>query len=337
MLRGSKKSSISGSSFEVLGSNTHKKSSVSDSSFEILDGNLLSEKIAQSLVEAFEKDVKEIIGKINQNKEIIGLEELWHDVRKSQKVKVEGKDEEIRSPFVTLQAVVESEIASCLGDNTINSAVATIHTPTPATPLRSEALTPLTSLTKAKVEKGLVTKEIENDPKRLKTVTDRTTIVREYLDAGGKLFSAYSTDKDSQGNELTGMNVFRNCLEQYKPNLRAVQLKSFEQKYTGATYIFGNSNEDNQVFSLKAYQANQEELGNKKWCVWFGSIPVQLKESSAASSDKVEKRFAKINNFLLENGNIDMVKTLNDSRKPESSLSDLDTVQHSLSSVSIGH
>lgn len=290
------------SDFEILQESANGKviPSPSLSDFEELEASFsASPSLTQeySLTVEFEKVVYEKIEAISEKNEQI--KQLWHDVIANKKVKKEGSDEKNRPLFVNLQAIVENAVTSFLEEKRIKCSIGVIHTPTPATPLRTNPA-PM-------VEEGLVKEEIANDPKRLQTVTDRATIIREYLDKKGELFSVYETDVDNQGNKIAGMDIFYHYEAEYE-NLHGIKLKTFEQKFTGATYIFGNEEMNSLMFSLKAYQANQE-LSDKKWCVWFGSTDLnKTKPQAIDKADKVARRLTKINNFLQENGEINIVQ-----------------------------
>ncbi|WP_339045611.1 hypothetical protein [Candidatus Mesenet endosymbiont of Agriotes lineatus] len=291
-----------------------RKTSESESDFEILQECLSPNTLEEleesldassptvqeySLTVEFKKVVCEKIRAIGEKGEQI--KQLWHDVAADKKVKKEGSDGENRPLFVSLQAIIESTITSFLEKKRIECSIGVIHTPTPATPLRVNPA--------PKVEEGLVKEEIANDPKCLQTVTDRAIIIREYLNEEGELFSVYETDVDNQGNKITGMDIFYHYEAEYE-NLHGIKLKTFEQKFTGATYVFGNREGDSLVFSLKAYQANQE-LSDKKWCIWFGSIDLsktKTRPEAIDKTDKVARRLTKINNFLQENAKINIVQ-----------------------------
>ncbi len=274
--------------------------SESNSSFEIIDDEEVAaiEGPGYSFIVDFKIAVEEKIKNIGEGSE--NILQLWHDVDENKKVKREGRDEENRPLFVRLQAIMERTQASFLANGKI-SAVGAIHTPTPATPLRADP-------NPEKIEKGVVTEEIEKDPKRLQTVTDRAVIVREYLDKKGELFSAYQTDTSDDGSKIAGMDIFNQCLTQYQ-NLHGVQLKTFQPKFTGATYILGNEEKNSFVFSSKSYQANQELAEIKKWCIWFGPVDLnKVQDKSFDKIDRIEKRLAKVNSFLHTNGGIDIIK-----------------------------
>ncbi|WP_339048392.1 hypothetical protein [Candidatus Mesenet endosymbiont of Phosphuga atrata] len=304
-----RKTSESESDFEILqeysSSSDNVASSPTLSDLEGLEASF-SESLTQrySLTVEFENKTKEKLKKLAEDDTI----ELWNQVIEKKVIKDEGDDQHLRPLFVNLQAASENAITSFLKSGKIRCSVGIIHTPTPATPLRADP-------DPKKIEKGVVTKEIEDDPKRLETVTRRAEGIRKYLEKGGTLYSVYK----NENNEVPGMQTFKNLIRQYPNNLFAEELDNVKFNFpTGATYLFGNDAKYALSFSIDMTQAN---LGSSQ-SASFGYACVDLNKKSELN--KVEERLEKINNSLRE-CNIDMIEIYR--QKVNSSLEEARVVQ----------
>lgn len=190
----------------------------------------------------------EVIKGLDEEIEIKGgIVKLWHDVVKDKKAKGESSNEKNKIPFVRLQAVIEGATSSFLSDGKI-SVVGTIHTPNP---LKTKVITHSSAseeeMKNVNLGKGLINEQIAGNPQCKKTFTERVKTIRECLDNGMVLFAAYQTGKELNKEEMSNFN---SCLKQYE-NLHKRELETFDSKFSGTTYIFGDK-EDILVFSLSA-------------------------------------------------------------------------------------
>jgi hypothetical protein len=171
-----------------------------------------------------------------------------------------GSDAEYRPLFVTLQGSIEQTLASAFLLKKINHLHGAIHTPTPATPC----------CTTGEITVGLVDASLLNDPRRLHTIQTRAETVRDYLEAGGKLWVAYPA---SGWNLRTSVQqkIYRELCENFS-NLvdYPLQLESLDEHLIGATYLFSDEKEE-LLFSIQAFQAiAPAEEG--RWRLWLGPI-----------------------------------------------------------------
>jgi hypothetical protein len=194
----------------------------------------------------------------------MGLKERWHELLESGVLEVTGTDQEVRPYFVALQAIVEHVLADELNKN-IESLMGVIHTPMPATPLCTEGT----------ISQELVNPDIENDPLRLFTVKARTTIIRDYLHKGGKLYVAYPKEGIHKRTEVQ-RHIYAKELLNYPLNLIDCPLncESLPSDCVGAFYLFEDMHGKLFGFAIKMTQANNpQEKGN--FGLWFGEFTNQ--------------------------------------------------------------
>jgi hypothetical protein len=173
-----------------------------------------------------------------------------------------GKDADLRPAYVGAQAEFEKVMAYQLSHHQISNLVGIIHTPTPATPLCSSG----------EISLQLVDSAIAQDDKRLYTVKERTTVVREYLQQGGLLYALYPKG-GREKRTAEQLAIFDQLLQKYPANLIASELKctQMERDMVGATYFFQDIHGEWMVFSLMVPQANAPN-DDQEWGIWWGSL-----------------------------------------------------------------
>lgn len=168
------------------------------------------------------------------------LDPIFETLLKDGYFEARGKDAEIRTPFVTLQGIVEKFLAKELGKS-IRSLEGIIHTPMPATPLCSE-----------------------------KGATPRAGIIRGYLEEGANLYIVYPNSGFSK-RSLSEQEIYKKALSEYSEHLfdRPIQLESIPLHLIGATYSFKDLEGRQFIFSIKMTQANDPQE-NANYALWFG-------------------------------------------------------------------
>ncbi len=189
---------------------------------------------------------------------------------------VTADDEDARPAFVGLQSVIERAITQLTQKDI--KAVGAVHTPTPATPVCTEdGYTP-----------NLIASEVQTDAERMKTVTSRPAVIREYLQHKGELWIIYpKAGVNARTNEQR--SIYSSCLKTY-PTLIDTPLDCDElpSNLVGATYAIGNNA---VLFSIMAPQANAPE-NQRKWGMWLGK-----------TEDKaIEQRFLHVSGCLARQG-----------------------------------
>jgi hypothetical protein len=176
-------------------------------------------------------------------------------------VLLEGTDAQLRPMFVNIQADFERAIVSELKSKAIASSVCVIHTPAPATPL----------CTQGEISEGLVDPAILHHPERLLTVKKRPDIIRDYLQEGGILWTAYPQNGRMMRSKEQ-LEILDNLAEKYPDHLELVELDCTEipQDLIGATYVITFADASKWCLSFRSYQANAPTDG--AWAIWYGPI-----------------------------------------------------------------
>ena len=206
-------------------------------------------------------------------------------LRKSPKIQIAGTDQFSRPIAVTFQRAFEQSIINMLQKGNIQSATAIIHTDRPTTPLCNQS---------GKVNFDSLPQSIQQDPKRLKTIKDRTETMR--LLARHKFIDLYVTyahgglKKRSQLEQI----VFQSEVNNRKNiALHDVELSCSEipKQLSGATYILKLRNGEKLFFSLTSSQAQDaDNTMNREY--WFDNL----------SNQKMQKRMHHVLNFLKDCG-----------------------------------
>lgn len=191
-------------------------------------------------------------------------------------------DKNTRPYFVTLQGIVEQNLAFELKRGKIKNVVGIIHTPTPATPLCSEG----------EITEGLVHPSLIEDENRLFTIRARADTIRDFLGLGCTLYVVYPQGGLEKRTEEQKAIYFK-ALKEYSENLYDHVLSQTEMDHdmVGASYLFQDEEGSEYLFSLKAYQANDPKDDNT-WTMWFGKT----------SEPEIAKRLSRVRQFLRESG-----------------------------------
>lgn len=189
------------------------------------------------------------------------LKRLWNRLCSEHAINIRGADSKLRPYFVTLQGLVEHVLAHELNQS-VFELKAVIHTPMPATPL----------CTNGSISKELVDPSIMKDPLRLFTVKARTTILRDYLHLGGRLFMAYPKDGLNQ-RTATEQQIYQKELSSHAANLFDLPLKcaAMPEDLVGAFYLFKDSDGKFFVFAIRIPQANKP-LEDGQFGLRFGPL-----------------------------------------------------------------
>lgn len=238
-------------------------------------------------------------------------QEAWDNIKqRGEDVIVAGTDKENRPKHVTLQALREAAATALLKEGRLRAATLIIHTPLPATPCR----------TNGKITEGLVADEVAQDPDRLKTVTTRANIIRDFLEAGGRVVVAFSQDEfkeavaraeindpNDKRPKVTkeSMKIFTDLQAAY-PNNFVIKSTSLplQDRHSGATLFVEGLDGEESLYSIRAYQANAPKDG-RDWGSWSGD-PRKV--------ETVADRLVIVNNFLEVQWGIDLRHELELSR-----------------------
>jgi len=192
-----------------------------------------------------------------------------------------GKDADERPIFVGAQADFERLFTQLLNSGTLKKLTCIIHTPAPATPL----------CTNGEISEGLVDPKLLSDPDRLLTVKKRPDILRDFLNAGGQIYTVYpQAGRNVRSQEQ--LRILDSLLQKYPQQLVAVELscKEIPKTLIGATYLLEFSDRQQFALSLMSYQANQPT--DDAWGIWFGP----------RGSFAIEERLQSVLPFLQQNG-----------------------------------
>jgi hypothetical protein len=192
-----------------------------------------------------------------------------------------GTDASERPVFVNAQADFERAFVYWLKTKQIAACTCIIHTPAPATPLCTEG----------EISPGLIDPAVQNDPARLLTVKKRPAIVRDYLQEGGILYTAYPKKGRGLRSEEQ-LAILDRLMKSHPDCLFAVELDSdaIPHDLIGATYLITLNDSSYLVLSLRSYQANSPT--DDQWGVWFGSL----------DNPEVRARFQAVTLFLEDHG-----------------------------------
>jgi len=202
---------------------------------------------------------------VSWNREMIPKEAIFsllNELETNGRVSELGGDE-LRLKYVNLQGCVEQVLACLLAQGEIDSLVGAIHTPMPATPLcvRPDA-----------DPSSLLDPAIRTDPEKLWTVRSRATILREYLQSGGKLYVVYPKGGLEKRN-AEQRAIYREALAEYGDRLidQPLSSKDLAADLVGATYLFRVKGGEPFAFSILGRQAN-DLAGRSEWVLWLGPL-----------------------------------------------------------------
>lgn len=205
------------------------------------------------------KALENLHSQITKNLDLVNasaeVKEFWKDLQKKHSVKNTGKDQDFRHLYVGLQGVVEATLA-----NSDLNVIGVIHTALPPTPLRTEG---------EAIAEGLITPEIQNDPKRLKTVLNRANILPTYLATGKKLYACYP--KLSSDAKVPGIEIYLKKLALFEGALIDKPFSGdLPPELSGATYIIQDKTGKKYYFGLLARQASAPD-DKATWTMIYGS------------------------------------------------------------------
>ena len=211
-----------------------------------------------------------------------GLFDLFSELNERGMVSKQLNDQSVRPYFVSLQGIIEQNLAIELQNTKINNLVGIIHTPTPATPV----------CTNGDISEKLVDSSLLTDNKRLFTVKARADTVRDFLDLGGKLYVVYPKG-GLEKRTAEQQNIYLKTLQSYPNNLFDSELASasIDHDLVGASYLFEDDMGEQYLFALRAYQANAPADDNT-WTMWYGKV----------SEPHIAKRLGRLRDFLRNNG-----------------------------------
>lgn len=187
-------------------------------------------------------------------------------LRKSSEIQIAGDDSITRPIAVSFQKAFEQSVLTMVDEEQITEVTAIIHTKKPTTPLcnpRGEAL-PQT-----------MHPDMHCDPKRCKTIQDRTVTLREMASRGKPLdlYVAYL-----EGGLEKRSPAEQKIYQQEISNPKNVSLhdspltcSEMPGEIVGASYILKTSRGNTLYFGNNGIQAIDGK-GNTDWHYWFGNL-----------------------------------------------------------------
>ncbi|MCH9631827.1 MAG: hypothetical protein S4CHLAM6_01450 [Chlamydiae bacterium] len=211
-----------------------------------------------------------------------GLVDLFNELNYTGLVSKQSSDQSICPYFVSLQGIIEQNLAIELQNGKVKNLIGIIHTPTPATPL----------CTNGDISEKLVDSSLLADNSRLFTVKARADIVRDFLDLGGKLYVVYPRG-GLEKRTIEQQNIYHKILKNYSNNLFDSKLESssIDHDLVGASYLFEDELGDQYLFSLRACQANAPTT-DQAWSMWYGKV----------SESHIAQRLECLKEFLSSSG-----------------------------------
>ncbi len=224
------------------------------------------------------------VGRSNAKSEVL---DLIQGLQKSGYVIRTGQDAALRPAYVGAQAEMEKAMAYLLSRQQISELIGIIHTPMPATPLCTEG----------EVSSELVDPSLAADERRMYTVKERSTIVREYLQQGGVLYVAYPQGGREKWTSAQ-LAIYDRLREQYPSTLidSALNCAQLDRDMVGATYLFKNPQGGWICFGIQAPQANAPN-DDQKWGIWYGSL----------DNPQVKQRLKSVLKYLSDCGGPDLL------------------------------
>ena len=206
-------------------------------------------------------------------------------MRKSTDIQIVGSDEKTRPVAVSFQKAFEQSVLKMIDEEQVSQVTAIIHTRKPTTPLCNpvgEAL-PQT-----------MHPDMKCDPKRCKTVQDRTVTLREMAKKESLvLYVAYLKDGLLQRSPEE-QKIYRQELNNpANTHLHDTPLtcSNMPDEIVGASYILKTSRGNELYFANNGKQAI-DATGETLWRYWFGN----LKDSS------VSQRYKEVVDYLKSCG-----------------------------------
>lgn len=220
--------------------------------------------MASAILEAIPQTLKTTIISLSKTQSE-QTQKLLKNVLEEGYFKVQGDDATWRVPFIQAQAIIEQALTMEYTSH-ITSLIGSIHTPTPTTPL----------CTLQKASKNLVHEEIFSDPARVKTVEQRTTILRDYLKKGADLYVVYSQN-GLERRLHEQQKIYFNEIRKHPDHLIDVPLPltNFPDNLIGATYLFKDLNGNTFATSINFTQSNDPQ-NNRVYELWLGEVEEEV-------------------------------------------------------------
>ena len=207
-------------------------------------------------------------------------------LRSSALVQIAGNDAITRPVAVTFQKAFEQSLVNMIGEAQVTQAAAIIHTRKPTTPLCNPPKQAL---------KQTMTPSIQADPKRIKTIQDRTVTLRTMARNGPPLdlYVAYvreGLDKRSPQEQA----IYRQEVnDKNNTSLHDEELTCAEMpdEIVGASYLMTTKLGNTLYFANNGTQT-VEAANRTNWRYWFGG----LKQAP------VDQRYKEVFEYLKECG-----------------------------------
>ncbi|NGX39378.1 MAG: hypothetical protein KR126chlam1_00705 [Chlamydiae bacterium] len=227
------------------------------------------------------QNVRKEIKSLAKEREIASYDKILATLFVKGSIENIGLDKEVRSPFVTTQAIVEQVIARSLKEGTITRFQGAIHTPTPTTPL----------CMKGDVDFAIATREVIQDLSRFRTIQARATSLRDVLIEGGELHVVYPKSGLARRTEHQRKTYLETC-ELFEGSLIDHPIgNKVPDDMIGATYLFTDNRGRTFLFAIQATQAN-DARDQMHWKLWLDNV----KRPSA------QARLEAVNAFLTSSG-----------------------------------
>ena len=187
-------------------------------------------------------------------------------LRTSPEIRIAGTDKATRPVAVSFQNAFEQTILTMIDEGQVSHVTAIIHTRKPTTPLCNpvgEAL-PQT-----------MHSDMQSDPKRYKTIQDRTITLREMARKGESLdlYVAYLKD-GLQNRSAEEQRIYRREIttpENSSLHDTPLTCSTMPNDIVGASYILKTRRGNTLYFSINSTQAI-DAGGNTLWRYWFGDF-----------------------------------------------------------------
>ena len=180
-------------------------------------------------------------------------------------VVLQGSDSQTRPIAVNFQRAFEQSIIKMINQGKVKQVTAIIHTDRPTTPLCHQP---------DLIQMDSLPESIQTDPKRLKTIKDRTQSVR--LLARDRHINLYVTYTKSglykrSEQELAIFKQETNDRRNIALKNKELSCSSVPDDISGATYVLELANGEQLFFSLNGTQA-QDADKTMSWEYWFDSL-----------------------------------------------------------------
>lgn len=206
-------------------------------------------------------------------------------LRKSSEIQIAGTDEKTRPIAVSFQKAFEQSVLDMIDEEQVSQVAAIIHTRKPTTPLCNP---------QGKALPQTMHPDMKCDPKRCKTIQDRTVTLREMAKKESlDLYVAYLED-GLQRRSQEEQKIYRKELSNpANTSLKDAPLtcSTMPDEIVGASYILKTRRGNELYFANNGKQAI-DASGETLWRYWFGN----LKDAP------VSKRYQEVVDYLKSCG-----------------------------------